>query len=111
MPDRRPLASFQSERTAWWIEQFQQLIQRGIDEGDFLPGETLDRARRFWAFLDGLSIHCTVGDASIPASDFVRLALDYVRRDLYLPDLDAPLPVKAPHSRNGKPVAAPARRR
>jgi AcrR family transcriptional regulator len=79
------LASFQSERTAWWIERLQQLIQQGIDEGDFLPGETLDRARRFWAFLDGLSIHCTVGDSSMPATDFVRHTLEYVRRDVYRP--------------------------
>ena len=98
------LASFQSERTAWWIEQFQQLIQRGIDEGDFLPGETLDRARRFWAFLDALSIHCTVGDASIPASDFVRLALDYVRRDLYRPEIAASVPARPRQYRNGKSV-------
>jgi AcrR family transcriptional regulator len=82
------LASFQSERTAWWIERLQQLIQQGIDEGEFRPGETLDRARRFWAFLDGLSIHCTVGDSSMPASDFVRHTLEYVRRDIYRPCTD-----------------------
>jgi AcrR family transcriptional regulator len=77
------LATFQSERTAWWIARLQRLIQQGIDEGDFRPGETLDRARRFWAFLDGLSIHCTVGDDAMPASEFVRHTLEYVRRDLY----------------------------
>jgi AcrR family transcriptional regulator len=87
------LASFQSERTGWWIERLQRLIQQGIDEGDFVPGETLDRARRFWAFLDGLSIHCTVGDSSMPASDFVRHTLEYVRRDIYRPGLSpAPAP-------------------
>src|SRR5438105_9582949 len=34
------LATFQSERSAWWIARLERLIQQGIDEGDFVPGET-----------------------------------------------------------------------
>lgn len=77
------LADFHARRYAWWREKLIGIIRDGIDDGSFKPVAVKDMVHRLIGMVDGISIQASLRDPLLPADDFERLVLDFVRDNLY----------------------------
>lgn len=72
-----------------WRRLIARAIRQGVADGQFQPVDDDSVARQLAGLVDGLIIHCIVGDPEIPVPEIRRLCLDFLRAALQ-PRVGAP---------------------
>jgi AcrR family transcriptional regulator len=62
-----------------WRRLMARTIEQGITAGQFRPVDADGVARQLAGLIDGLSIHCIVGDPETPVLEVRRLCIDFLR--------------------------------
>lgn len=62
-----------------WRRMIERTVERGIAAGQLRPADAAGVARQLAGLVDGLAIHCILGDPETPAAEVRRLCLDFVQ--------------------------------
>lgn len=62
-----------------WRRLIAETIERGVAAHQLRPVDATAVARQLAGLIDGLAIHCIVGDSELPVSEVRRLCLDFLR--------------------------------